>query len=337
MTFVKIQKTKGKEMKQSTVKDAHLYCDDVVNLYEKWPSPTVIISDGPYGVSGFKGDLATPRGLAEWYEPHIEEWSKKASPITTLWFWNTEIGWATVHPVLEKHGWDYAACCVWNKGMSHVAGNINTKTIRHLPIVSEVCVQYVKRPSFVVDNNEMTMKEWLRYEWARTGLPFSKTNEACGVVDAATRKYFTKCHLWYMPPVDAFQKLVDYANNNGDPNGRPYFSVDGDKSLSSSEWARMRAKFNCPMGVTNVWEMPQLRNKERVKINQKAFHLNQKPLALIEKIIEMTSDENDIIWDPFAGLFTTAIAANKLNRTSYCAELEETIFEIAEERVKNYL
>ena len=51
-----------------------------------------------------------------------------------------------------------------DKGMSHVAGNTNTKTIRHLPVVTEVCVQYVKKPTFDVNGVPMSMKEWLRYE-----------------------------------------------------------------------------------------------------------------------------------------------------------------------------
>lgn len=50
----------------------HLYNGDALKLYDEWKSPTVIISDGPYGVNGFPGDLVTPDGLAEWYEPHIK-------------------------------------------------------------------------------------------------------------------------------------------------------------------------------------------------------------------------------------------------------------------------
>lgn len=123
----------------------HLFCGDALNLYDGWETPTVIISDGPYGVNGFPGDLVSPAGLDKWYEPHIKKWSDIATPLTTLWFWNTEVGWATVHPMLEKYGWTYISCCVWDKGMSHVAGNTNTKTIRHLPIVTEVCVQYAKK------------------------------------------------------------------------------------------------------------------------------------------------------------------------------------------------
>lgn len=324
-------------MNEQTINNAHLYCGDALDYYEKWKTPTVIVCDGPYGVKGFPGDLVSHEGLAEWYEPHIKKWSELSTPLTTLWFWNTEVGWATVHPILEKYGWTYVSCCVWDKGMSHVAGNTNTKTIRHLPVVTEVCVQYVKKPIFTVEGKCMTMKEWLRYEWERTKLPFRLTNDACGVKDAATRKYFTKCHLWYMPPAEAFEKIAAYANEHGDEYGKPYFSINGEKPISKNEWAQLRSKFCCPIGVTNVWQVPQLRNSERLKINQKAIHLNQKPLVLIQRIIEMTSDKGDVVWDPFAGLCTTAVAALNLERECYCSEINADVYEIAVGRVKQHL
>ena len=42
------------------------------NLYDQWPSPTCIISDGPYGVSGFPGDEHKTDTLVEWYRPHVQ-------------------------------------------------------------------------------------------------------------------------------------------------------------------------------------------------------------------------------------------------------------------------
>lgn len=315
--------------------DINIYNGDVLQFYEDWKSPTMIMCDGPYGISGFKGDLYEADGLAEWYTPHIKEWTKRSTPQTTLWFWCTEQGWASVHNTLLDLGWDFKACHIWDKGMSHVAGNTNTKTISHLPIVTEVCVQYVKRPSFIVNGKELSMKDWLRYEWERTGLPFAKTNDACGVIDAATRKYFTKCHLWYMPPSDAFEKLVEYANQYGKESGKPYFSIDGIKSLTKEEWDKYKPKFTCPIGTTNVWSLPQLRNKERIKKDGlKALHLNQKPLSIIRSLIEMTTDENDIIWEPFGGLCTTAIAAHQLKRKCYSAEINIDVYNEAIKRVE---
>lgn len=324
-------------MNQINLENIHLFCGDSSDFYSSWKTPTVIISDGPYGINGFPGDLVTNKGLDSWYEPHIKKWTEYSTPLTTLWFWNTELGWATVHPILEKYGWKYVSCCIWDKGMSHVAGNTNTKTIRHLPVVTEVCVQYVLTPRFKVDDKQLSMKEWLRYEWNRTGLPFSRTNEACGVVDAATRKYFTKCHLWYMPPAEAFERISNYANTYGKDEGKPYFSIDGKRVITKEEWSKMRSKFYCPIGITNVWQTPQLRNGERLKKNQKAVHLNQKPLELIKRIIEITSDENDVIWDPFAGLCTSAVASIELNRECYCAEINSDVYKIASERIESIL
>lgn len=43
-------------------------------------------------------------------------------------------------------------------------------------------------------------------------------------------------------------------------------------------------------------------------------HPTQKPTALLERIILASSDEGDVILDPFAGTFTTSIVAMLLNR-----------------------
>ena len=313
----------------------HLFQGDALKFYEQWASPIVIVSDGPYGINGYKGDLKTPIGLDEWYEPHIAEWTEKSTPQTTLWFWNTELGWATVHPILLKYGWEFRTCNIWDKGMSHVAGNTNTKTLSHLPVVSEVCVQYVKKPTFRVGNEIVSMKDWLRYEWERTGLPFSKTNDVCGVVNAATRKYFTKCHLWYMPPADMFCKISNYANTHGKPEGRPYFSIDGISPLTKGEM--MKPKFHCPFGITNVWTSGQLRGAERLKKGLKAIHLNQKPLELIRRIIEMSSDIGDTVWDPFGGLFTTALSCLETKRICFCSEITPEVFIEGQNRLNRRL
>lgn len=309
-----------------------LFCGDALSFYQDWDSPVVIISDGPYGIGGYAGDPHIHHNLANWYEPHIAAWSAKASPQTTLWFWNTEVGWATVHPVLEKYGWEYRECNIWNKGIAHVAGNSNTQVIRKFPVVTEVCVHYIKKPCFKAANREMTMQEWLRFEWERTGLPLYKTNEACEVKSAASRKYLTKDHLWYFPPVEAFEKLARYANEYGKQSGKPYFSVDGINPLTKHEWAKMRAKFECPIGITNVWDVPPLNGKERLKNGVKAVHLNQKPIQLMELIISVSSDEGDLVWEPFGGLFTGALVSRSLKRSCVASEINEHVYSYGLER-----
>ncbi len=317
-----------------------IYFDYAEHCYEDWPSPTCIISDGPYGVSGFPGDNHTVESLAEWYRPHIEEWSKHSTPETTLWFWNTEIGWATVHPILVEHGWEYRCCNIWDKGLGHIAGNANTQTLRKFPVVTEVCVHYVKAAKFQVNGKSLTMQKWLRYEWQRTGLPLRLANKACGVLNAATRKYLTADHLWYYPPVENFMKLVRYANEHGCPNGRPYFSIDGKYPVSAYQWAKLRAKFKCDVGVTNVWHEPQLSGSERIqgmrnemKYKFRSLHGSQKPLKFIDLIIQASTSEDDIVWEPFGGLCPGAVISYRSARQYYAAEIVPEFYIAATDRL----
>lgn len=308
-----------------------LHCGDSLNYYHEWAEPTVIVSDGAYGILGFEGDTSNHMDLPGWYEEHIKQWSEHATGSTTLWFWNTEIGWAVIHPILEKHGWRYINTCIWNKGKAHIAGNVNTAKIRRFPVVTEVCAQYVFEPKI----NNMLLKDWLREEWKRTKLPFRQANDACGVKDAATRKYLDKGHLWYFPPVDMFVKLSEYANQHGDENGKPFFSQNGITPMTGEEWSKMRTIFNCPHGFTNVWERGSLKGGERIKVtnsNVKAAHLNQKPLDLMELIINASSKEDDVVWEPFGGLFSASLAAKNLHRKAFACEIDPDYFSLALQR-----
>lgn len=307
------------------------------NLYDQWPTPIGIVSDGPYGVAGFPGDPPTADSLPNFYAPHIAAWSRRSTPETTLWFWNTELGWATVHPLLIAAGWEYRSCHIWDKGLGHVAGNANSLTLRKFPVVTEVCVQYVKRAMFRVKDVEIAMREWLRHEWSRTGLPFYLANVACGTVNAATRKYLTADHLWYYPPVDAFQKLAAYANKEGQPEGRPYFSIDGKNPIAGSEWARMRAKFNCEVGINNVWREPPVRGSERLKQKYRCVHNNQKPLRLIDIAVQASTDQGDVVWEPFGGLCSVAVSACRLGRRCFSAEVLPEYFMAASERLATWI
>ncbi|MBN1270560.1 MAG: site-specific DNA-methyltransferase [Kiritimatiellae bacterium] len=320
--------------------DVVIHFQHAEELYGQWPTPTCIISDGPYGVNGFPGDSQSADSLAHWYAPHIESWSRRATPETTLWFWGTEVGWATVHPLLISKGWEYRCCNVWDKGLGHVAGNANTQTLRKFPVVTEVCVHYVKAAIFSIGGKRLTMQQWLRHEWKRAGLPFRLANEACGVLNAATRKYLSDDRLWYYPPPDAFAKLAEYANKHGDPAGRPFFSVNGKVPIPARQWAQMRAKFFCEIGVTNVWREPQVGGSERIqgtrngmKYKFKSLHGSQKPLRFIDLIVRASTEHGDVVWEPFGGLCPGAVVCHNLGRSYRAAEIIPEFFAAAVERL----
>lgn len=321
------------------VGNAFLYHADALQMYEKWPHPTCIISDGPYGLGKFPGEPKTPHGLGEWYAPHIAAWSKQAATDCTLWFWNTELGWATVHPVLEQHGWQYEELCVWDKGIGHIAGNVNSKTIRGMPVVTEVAVRYTKRNRLQTpEGHSLVLKEWLRAEWMRSGLPLYKSNEACGIANAATRKYLTECHLWYFPSSEAVQRMASYCKEHGAPDDNwPYFSLDGVSRFDPVKWDRMRAKWHHTHGITNVWQSPPVHGNERVKTNEGYLHANQKPLALMEVQVKACTDIGDVVWEPFGGLCSATLTAARMQRRAFAAELYLDYYLAASQRLRHGL
>lgn len=315
--------------------ESRLCFGDSLKASATWQDPDVIISDGPYGLGKFPGEAATTKGLAEWYAPHIAEWAKRAKPGTTLWFWNSEIGWALVHPMLEALGWEYQECCVWDKGVAHVAGNCNSKTIRGVPVVTEVAVRYTKRALLPTeDGRQLSIKDWVREEWLRSGLPMTKANEACSVKNAATRKYLTQCHLWYFPPPDAMLGMAAYCHEHGKPsNGRPYFSLDGKTPLTAKAWESMRAKWNHTHGLTNVWQCPAVHGTERFKSDTGYLHANQKPLSLLDIQIHASSNFGDVVWEPFGGLCSVSVSALRNGRIFYAAEVHPEYFDASLSRL----
>lgn len=327
-------RTTAGQVKVARAANVFIERDDALRCYSRWAAPTCIIADGPYGLGKFPGEPKTPTQLAEWYAPHVAAWSACAQPDTTLWFWCTELGWALVHPILELHGWQYEECCIWDKGVAHIAGNCNSKTIRGMPVVSEVAVRYTKRNLLPGPSGQpLTIKDWVRAEWLRSGLPMNQANEACGVANAATRKYLTQCHLWYFPPAEAITRMAAYCAKHGATTDRPYFSLDGHTPITEAAWMKMRAKWNHTHGLTNVWQEPAVHGHERIRASVGYLHANQKPLALMRRQILASTDAGDVVWEPFGGLCSASIAAMQTNRRAYAAEINPDYFKVAAARL----
>jgi site-specific DNA-methyltransferase (adenine-specific)/modification methylase len=85
-------------------------------------------------------------------------------------------------------------------------------------------------------------------------------------------------------------------------------------------------------------EIPIVQGKERIKGNDgRAIHPTQKPKKLLELIIKASSNENDIVLDPFFGTGTTGEVAEQLKRKWIGIEKNEQYIFIAKERLKSKL
>lgn len=80
----------------------------------------------------------------------------------------------------------------------------------------------------------------------------------------------------------------------------------------------------------NVWNFTRV----RFRMPEYENHPTQKPEALLERIILASSCEGDVVFDPFAGSFTTSAVANRLNRISIGIDCNRDYFKIGLRRAK---
>ncbi|TMS41325.1 MAG: site-specific DNA-methyltransferase [Methanobacterium sp.] len=68
--------------------------------------------------------------------------------------------------------------------------------------------------------------------------------------------------------------------------------------------------------IPDIWSFPRVAGK-------KQLHQNQKPVDLMEQIIEKSSNAGDIVLDPFIGSGTTAVACQNTGRNYLGFEINE--------------
>lgn len=66
------------------------------------------------------------------------------------------------------------------------------------------------------------------------------------------------------------------------------------------------------------------------------LHPSQKPIELIKELIELSSKENDIIYDPFMGSCSVGVACKELKRHFIGCEIDREIFNITLKRLDKY-
>ena len=80
----------------------------------------------------------------------------------------------------------------------------------------------------------------------------------------------------------------------------------------------------------NFFESPICMKPERLKDPK---HPTQKPVKLLKHIIQMATNENDVIFDPFMGVGSTGVASLELNRKFIGIEIDEIYFKASEKRL----
>ena len=83
--------------------------------------------------------------------------------------------------------------------------------------------------------------------------------------------------------------------------------------------------------LPDVWDIPFLNPKAKERVG----FPTQKPIVLMKRIIELVTDEGDLVVDPFCGSGTTLVAAKLLNRNSIGIDISEDAIKLTLSRLEN--
>ena len=81
----------------------------------------------------------------------------------------------------------------------------------------------------------------------------------------------------------------------------------------------------------SVWQMPAVKRNAR----ESTGYPTQKPLKLLGRIIQASSNEGDVVLDPFCGCATTCVAAQHLHRRWIGIDISETTGDLIRDRLKD--
>lgn len=147
--------------------------------------------------------------------------------------------------------------------------------------------------------------------------PNASPNLAC--------RYFTHSSellIWASPkPAAKLQHTFNYAKMKAENGGKQMRDVwalprTGDEELAADESGR-------------VWTMTAPRREEKAHGN----HPTQKPVSLLERVIEASTPEDALVLDPFNGSGTTGVAAMKLGRRYVGIDMDEQYLKLSQKRL----
>lgn len=109
--------------------------------------------------------------------------------------------------------------------------------------------------------------------------------------------------------------------------------------------ANMKIVGNCEYGLLFYRDkLPKFNNKGKMVFNCidwerdsdiEKIHPTQKPVRLLKKLIEIFTDEGDVVIDPCAGSGSTLLAAIELNRKAYGFEIKKEFYTNATRLLNN--
>ena len=191
---------------------------------------------------------------------------------------------------------------------------------------------------------------WKAESYMNTKMSDFKKDDIFNFLDVAITK-MKKANMYIFCSKLQLAHYFDYINQN---KKLKYDLLIWDKSSAEGKYSMKSSKFftqdieyiiriyESGVSLNKVWNEDGTKSDSRYYMKRQKFlqpkgkHNTMKPTELLKRFIELSSDEEGVVLDPFMGSGTTAIAAINTNRNYIGFELDEEYYNASLERIKEY-
>lgn len=330
-------------------------CGDAIEVLHLLPDgcAALAIVDGPYNMRKADWDkFASWDAFREWYRPLWEQLSRVLRDNCSLYVFGTFESLAALKPDLDAMGggWAYRQTATWAKPgyrYSYDDGRMWPVTTEHVLYYARERVDISALAWDGVTREDNAIRAYLNAERERAGVSRDECNRAfssyvgktTGCIDRSVCEHYWQRSQWRLPTRDVYENVLrPLFNARGNGSGpylvRPWEDLRREYEDLRRESEDLRYTFNPQQGITDVWDVPICAGAERIKTpDGQTAHVAQKPLVIMRRIIEASSNEGDTVIEPFAGTGTACVAAAELGRHFIGIERDAGYCAIAERRI----
>jgi len=272
-------------------------------------SVDLVVADPPYWkVVGEKWDYEwrTEEDYVKWSLKWIAEVSNVLRKGGTFYLFGYFRTLALLVPHLQQFGLELRQQIIIDKGMRAVSGRA-TKNYKIFPNTTESALMIVK-------DSKPFIKKILKENQKKMGFSSKDMNEKMGLatIGGGMWSIYTGDNICeQVPTEELWNKLQEILQ-------------------FSYEYTKISQTFNPQMGFTDVW-------RDIDFYSEKRYHPTQKPIKLIQRLINASSNKNNIVLDPFGGSGSTALSCLLTERKFITIEKDEEYYKIIKQRVSEFL
>lgn len=285
-----------------------IYNENCIEGLKILPSESIdlIIADPPYfKVIGESWDykLSTFQEYEKWTNEYLRELYRVLRKGGTFYLFGYFRILSKLVQNIEEIGFELRQQIVVDKGIKSIAGRA-TKGYKIFPNTTESILFFIK-------DSKPFVKQFLKTRQKELGLKAKEINERLGVKSNGGG-------MWSIYTGENMCKQL--------PTKELWIKLCEILEIENMPYEDFAQTWNPIMGYHDVWSDIDFYEEKR-------YHPTQKPIKLIQRLILASSNEGDIVLDPFIGAGSTALACIQTNRNFIGYETDENYYNACLQRI----